>query len=177
MSAAPIAGRALHRAAPWLAAGAVLSSVLLLLGLAPLDGRGGPLDAAARVALAPTCHQEASRALPGFAHARACARCTGIHASGLLAGLLGVLLGAGRISRHARVLAGVAVVAALLMAADVAAGVLGPWDHPWLRAATGLALATAVLLGGFARLARARSPDARVLSPHAVTPALAAGRS
>jgi uncharacterized membrane protein len=122
------------------------------LGLLTLDlagvivGPAHPAAFAARRALAPSCHQREERSLRvAGTSLPACARCSGLHASGAVGGLL--LLGLPRARAWRRppsaALLGLALGPLLL---DVVIGGLWPaWDHPWLRALTGLQ-AGAVLL-------------------------------
>ena len=133
----------------WIAGLAMASGLALTAAdlSAPCLGSAHPVAAVARLALAPTCHQLPERSFRAAGETLpACTRCTGLHASGLLGGLLALLLPAAIVARlpapRLLVLVGLAP-----MAADVAAGLfLDGWDHPWLRAATGLVAGTALLL-------------------------------
>lgn len=114
---------------------------------APLFGEQHPATQLSRAALAPTCHQRAERSftVDGVGLA-SCARCTGLHAAGIAGGawLLVVPAAAGFRLPRPRRLALLGVVPLLL---DVAAGLCwSSWDHPWLRAATGLFAGCTLLL-------------------------------
>jgi uncharacterized membrane protein len=129
----------------WLAV--VLGAVLAAADLSPLlASPSSPWRSAARLALAPTCHQRPDRCFRlGQEPMPACARCVGLHASGLLGGLL-LTLGGVR-TPSAWCPRGAVLVAGALLAADVALGtVVHTWDHPGLRFALGLLAGSSLLL-------------------------------
>ena len=145
----------------------VLGGVLLLADFTPVMAGAcaeGPASSTValsalvgRLALAPTCHQRPERSfLVASKRMAACARCTGLYAGSMLAGIL-VLAGA-----RLRPGAGRAVVLASLaaMALDVAAGIAWPsWDHPMLRFATGLAVVASTGLAAAAVLTSVQPPE------------------
>lgn len=143
-----------------LAGGATaLGAALLLCDAVPLmraHGATAPvwsgLEQAVRCALAGTCHERPERALKlGGVALVACARCAGLHASGVVGGAL---------AAWGRLRAGMAsvCVAAVALLADVGLGWWAPsWDHPYLRFATGLAFGTSVMV---AAVSGVRQPEA-----------------
>ena len=130
---------------------AILSAIVTGLDVMPaLSERWG---AVARAALSPTCHQwvERSFAIGGHPLA-ACARCVGLHASGLAA-MLVLLPARSFVASHRGTLAVIASAAWALLALDVAGGMALPaWDHPWIRFATGLLAGASVLAWGAASI-------------------------
>ena len=114
---------------------------------APVLGPEHPAAWLARTALAPTCHQRPERSFArGGVPLASCARCTGIHLSGLAGGALLLLLPA-RAARRLPSPRGLVLLGLMPLLVDVGAGLLWTsWDHPWLRAATGLIAGCALLL-------------------------------
>jgi len=114
---------------------------------APFFGARHPMALLSLAALAPTCHQRPERSftLAGVPLG-SCARCTGVHAAGLAGGVLLLLLPAAALSllpSPRRLL----LLGLTPLVLDAGAGVLwSSWDHPWLRAATGLMAGCALLL-------------------------------
>lgn len=143
----------------WLHLAGILSLATLCIGLAAALAPA-PVAAAARAALAGTCHQRSERSLAiGSAPLGACARCTGLHASGVAGLALAVVLGAARMIRRRQYLARATIVAVLVLAVDVAAGMAWPgWDHPWIRLATGLAAGALLACSGAAVSAQEALP-------------------
>ena len=132
-----------------------VGALALLAGLAlacadlaaPFLGARHPAAILSRAALAPTCHQRPERSftLAGVPLG-SCARCSGVHAAGLAGGALLMMLPATALSRlpapRRLVLLGLTP-----LVLDAGAGCLwSSWDHPWLRAATGLTAGCALLL-------------------------------
>lgn len=137
----------------------LMSAGLLVLDVLPVLAPG-EWGSAARLALATTCHQQPERAFAwqGIPLA-ACARCVGLHAGGIPAALLALGLGAS-LARQARVFRWAIAASAVLLASDVAAGVLlGSWNHPVLRAVTGLLFAASVLSWALATLSASHEPS------------------
>lgn len=124
----------------------------------PLLGSSHPAAVLAHVAVGKTCHQLPERSLTlGGRAMSACARCAGLHASGVVGGFLLVLFPAAAWGARRLALLG---LSPLLL--DVAAGQLSAsWDHPWLRVATGLLAGTALLLSLRVANLRARRPEAQ----------------
>jgi len=118
-----------------------LASVVLVISFLPVLVPVGSLAAASRAGLRGTCHQRPERSFDvGGVPLGACARCTGLHLGGMLAGLLLV------VRPRTRSSAALAAVATVALGADVTAGILfASWDHPWLRFASGVMLACSVL--------------------------------
>lgn len=133
----------------------LLGALALLCGLTlagadlagPLLGAGHPAALVSRAALAGTCHQRPERSFVVRGEPlAACARCSGLHAAGLAGGALLLFLPGTAGARWPRprrlVLFGL-----LPLGLDVGAGLAWTsWDHPWLRAATGLLAGCAILL-------------------------------
>jgi uncharacterized membrane protein len=113
----------------------------------PVLGEGHPVALVSRAALSSACHQRAERSLHvGGRPLASCARCSGLHAAGLAGGALLLLLPSAAAAALPRPRL-MALVALAPLALDVAAGLLwSSWDHPWLRAATGLLAGCAILL-------------------------------
>ena len=132
-----------------------LGAILVLADLSPLfaarSARHAEVAQACRVALAPTCHQRAERSLHvGHVALASCARCVGLHAGGLLGGLV-LLLWTNSVPSRARAL--VLAATAVLMI-DVAAGALTSWDHALIRLVTGLVFVVALALAAGSSLER-----------------------
>jgi uncharacterized membrane protein len=140
------------------AAAAALSALALVANLSAAALDGAPA-AAARAALAPTCHQLAERSLHvGGRPLGACARCTGLHASGLAAAALALVLGCERLAAARRGLRRLAVGAGALLVADALAGsAIEGWDAPLLRLLTGVAAGGLLLLWGIGEMSGERS--------------------
>ena len=122
--------------------------LLFALNLAPaLLPRAGGLSVAARFAWAPTCHQRAERSLAIAGRPLgACARCTGLHASAVVGGLLLLLSPRRRFGARWSSRA-VALVGCVPLVVDAQVGMIVPtWDHPWLRLLTGVLAGSMVFL-------------------------------
>lgn len=124
-----------------------LSLALLAIDLAPaVLGSRHPVSVVARSALASTCHQDPARCLEWRgAPLAACARCTGLHASGLLLAALALVpRGFAALARVGP--ARLALAGCSPLVVDALAGMaFAAWDHPGLRLATGLVAGAACL--------------------------------
>jgi len=123
----------------------LLSTPLLLIGLALLAGDESLLDRAVRLAFRPLCHQDPERSfLLNGSTLAVCARCTGFYAGLALTSLIGA--GAWQAGLRWR-LPGAAFVLILPLVADGAGNFLQLWSSgPMVRALTGVAAALPLAL-------------------------------
>jgi len=143
-----------------LAAAAFLSTLVLLADFLPALLPGSALGATTQAVLGRSCHQRSARSfhVDGRPLA-ACARCCGLHASGLLAAAL--VFGFPRAMRRLTPLPLLAS-ASVAVVVDAGVGIAFPaWDHPWVRCFTGLAFGAAALMSAW-RLAERHGPSTRV---------------